>query len=727
MLIRATDFLSWETLEFEVGKGVTLIQGFNYDDQTPEGSGKSAILNALSWGLYGEIPKEALTDDVIREGKKSCKVEIVLPEFTVFRSRNPNDLCIKYPNKTYRGTNAVATQKEIERIIGMSFKTFCQSIYFAQNYPNKFVTANQEIKGKILSEILDLEQFDRARKVAAERIKVKKEDLIVATKDVEKHMTMKIGEESNIESFKELIQKFEKEKGDRIRNLFAEYSQVEEEAQEFAQKFELDRQEQMSKIEAHIKKIDDSQIELTKEIKALKKSLIDFDAQALSSERRKCLEDQEEHESFRNEVRVDLATIESTLAEHERLKREFKSGQKDFKEIGEKIKSKKLDIEGARSDLDEYREVLAEAVKAINSPVSENCPTCGQKWDGDPEHYGNELKKAEAQEKQGKKILSNYEKDLNDLKEREANTLTALSSLEKAIGNIGELPSTEKLEKLIKEATDGVEANKLRIKEIDAAILVSEKSKVKLEGLCDKKEQLETQKVEQGYLYAEYEARVPDREVRKYQERLEKLTKSIEEEDVKEPTLLQQKLKGSQEKSNKIQKDYEASLKEVHAIEASIIRLEATREGYKDVKVYTFENTLNQLTRKANKYMGELFNQQVKIKFSNVDMKIDSTVTIDGHERPLGLYSGGQFRRIALAVDLALADITLTRKSNKLNLIILDEYFKDLSEVSMDRILKILQSRMTPTVLIEHNSIFKSIVNSTVEVELRDGISRKIQ
>ena len=166
MRVKAKNFLSWEYLEFEIGQGITLIDGFNHDDGSSEGSGKSAILSAIAWGGYGEIPKDANVDEVIRHGQKSCEVRLEHDDFTIVRSRGPNDLCVYYPgkDKPYRGKDARETQKHIEKLLGMTFKTFCQSIYFPQNYPNKFVTANQEDKGRILSEILDLEQFDRARK-----------------------------------------------------------------------------------------------------------------------------------------------------------------------------------------------------------------------------------------------------------------------------------------------------------------------------------------------------------------------------------------------------------------------------------------------------------------------------------------------------------------------------------------------------------------------------------
>lgn len=114
---------------------------------------------------------------------------------------------------------------------------------------------------------------------------------------------------------------------------------------------------------------------------------------------------------------------------------------------------------------------------------------------------------------------------------------------------------------------------------------------------------------------------------------------------------------------------------------------------------------------------------EASIKFSNDDQKIESKITINGQSRSLGLLSGGQNRRFNLAVDLALSDIVSYRKSSKLDLLIFDEYFKDLSEISMEKSLDLLKARKCPVILIEHNSIFKNIVDNTFFVRLQNGTS----
>jgi len=172
--VKATNFLSWSELLFEVKDGITLITGWNETDQTSEGSGKSSIFNAVSWCLFGKLPKETKIDEVIRYGEKSCDVEVILKNgIRIRRTRNPNFLGI-YKNlvsEPILGKDAKETQKLIEQLIGFNFDTYCQTVYFAQNNFSKFITASEEEKARILSEIQNLSQFDKARKLCHEKLR----------------------------------------------------------------------------------------------------------------------------------------------------------------------------------------------------------------------------------------------------------------------------------------------------------------------------------------------------------------------------------------------------------------------------------------------------------------------------------------------------------------------------------------------------------------------------
>lgn len=726
MIIRAKNFLSWENLEFEVAKGVTLIQGFNHDDNTPEGSGKSAILNALAWGLFGKIPKDANVDDVIREGASKCEVEIELDGFSIYRSRKPNDLCIIQNNKEVRGKDARETQVQIEKLIGMSFDSFCQSIYFAQNYPNKFVTANQENKGKILSEILDLEQFDRARKAANDKLKLVKEELIGINKDVERYATLKQAEQKNRESLKELLAQFEEEKVTKIRSLFKYLGQNKAEAEKFLEEFEVSKREEIKKIKTEIKQTEFSiDLEEKEEFK-LNEVLEAWDTDKLNEELEALQEKIAELEDNRNDIRVKLGSVDMILKQQKKAQIDLKNLKGILDTTSEKIKDMELNIEGALSDLEHDSEVLEEAVAALKNSEKSNCPTCGQAWSGNISHYEKEVEKAKKEKSRTESMLKGYEKSLSELKESRITLKQDIKALEKEVSE-QEAPTTEKLNKRLESVQNDIEELKNSKKELENKIKALDRVESDIKAIKNKIEIFNKQKNKLEQQLEEVKSNSPDKFMEKFQRRANELESEIEAENAKKPTSLNDKISASSDKIKKLTSD----LNKVEAIQIEknkvAIQLEALKDGYKEVKAYAFQNVLNQLTRKANNYLGELFEQPVKIKFENVDMKIDVSVSIDDKERPLGLYSGGQFRRIALAVDLALSDITCSRNSNKLNLMILDEYCKDLSEVSMEKVLKLLQARKGSTILIEHNSIFKSIVNNVFEVELINKVSRRVQ
>ena len=197
MKLVAENFLSWEYLEFDLSKGVTLIDGYNYDDNTSEGSGKSSVINSLCWAMFGKLPKDVKIDDVIKQGQKGTCVTLQIDDYEIKRSRGPNTLLFTKAGKNVGGRTATDTQKKIEETLGISFKLFTQSIYFAQNNYSKFITATEEDKAKILSEIQDLTIFDAARKETHENYK----DLYVSIKELKHKQDLFKEKQSSIDSY----------------------------------------------------------------------------------------------------------------------------------------------------------------------------------------------------------------------------------------------------------------------------------------------------------------------------------------------------------------------------------------------------------------------------------------------------------------------------------------------------------------------------------------------
>ena len=676
--IKAKNFLSWESLSFDVVEGVTMIQGYNYDDNTPEGSGKSAILNALSWGSYGRIPKDAKIDDVIRDGQKSCEVRIELVDAVIVRSRKPNDLYIEVGDQKIKGKDSKETQQIVEELIGMGFETFCQSVYFAQNYLNKFITANQEDKGKILSEIQDLKIFDKARSLAHNKIKVLKPELLVMGGDLDRFSDLRDSELDKVNDTIAFLEEFKEQKKINLERLQEANNDTEAQAVKLAKEVDeykaVDAGELKHKQLAHENTIETLDVHLGDLQKA------------------------------KGEVKASLALKENAIEQAINL----------YKSI-EEIKAFNDDTPEFIKDLTERHTAESEALvemtedffklkESLENPGETPCPTCGQDWEGDTSHIEKAMGKVEKAMNDKTESITRL---IEAISERKQATKQATSNLadinkryEKAEGKAAvTIPSTEDLDVDLKDIIRAKVALTDMIRTIQGEL---NEASVKAERFSNSKALLKALKAQMQTIGADYA-----------------------EEEARSSEHIEAKIKAYHSKAldygiktKKLGKEYTKKT-------AYLNQLEILKAGYREVKAFVFQGILQELSNKANNYLSDLFEVPIKITFKNEDLKIATDVTIDGQTRPLGLYSGGQFRRICLAVDLALSDITASRKGKSLNLLVLDEYFKDLSEESMMKILELLQHRSGATLLIEHNSIFKSIVSNTYNVELIGGISRE--
>lgn len=616
--IEAVNFLSWDKLSLEIQKGeVTLIDGWNYDDETPEGSGKSSILNAISWGLYGKIPKEVNIDDVIKHGKKGTGVIIHLENgIKILRTRKPNKLDIVQGKTSLKGKDAKETQSIVEKMVGLSFEAFCQTVYFSQNAPKKFLLSNQEDKSKILSEIQDLSVFDRARKEAHELKKLEDSKLknLVHKREL---LTQKLEHlQSNIKTLEESI---------KVR-------------------------ENMHK-EALVEK-DNNIKSLQEELKSLKKSLKDLKKPELHDDR------------------TDIEPVMEEITEKAfELKSEIKNSDL-INKTHEDAKSRAVELATQyKSDEEKVSELKAH----ISNPES-GCPTCGN---------------------------SEYKHDTKDLEDK-------LSKLE-------EIQKTRK-EKIV-ELKTFLKENPLINTEDSLSLLKT------FEGDLSRLREAKTAQAKIRQLHDNYE-----REAALLQSKISDITKRVKQEKEREikkadTSLDQSKLEQSQDMLLKNEDGLRALGTLVKQTEEHSNRLDLLKSGFKEIKTFVFNSLLENITVKTNKYLADLFEVPVSLEFANDNMKIATNIHIDGISRSLGLLSGGQQQRFCFAVDLALSEIVSNRNTNDLDLLILDEAFKNLSEPSMNKCLNLLESLNKTTLLIEHNSIFKSIVSNNLLVEFRDGNS----
>jgi DNA repair exonuclease SbcCD ATPase subunit len=229
--IQAKNIFSWESLDYTFPNGLSQITGQNLDDGTNEAIGKSSIFNILCWALFGRIPKDVRIDEVIRQGQKSCEALVLLEDgYSVLRTRNPNRLILVTPKgQSIIGKDAKETQILIDKHLGLTFELFCQTVYFSQNQDKKFISINDTEKAKILSDIQDLEAYDKARVKCQAQIKELTTDRIQIENQIKQYQ-LQLKEKSNfLKYLEESILKFEEKKEKELAEITEEKKGIEEE------------------------------------------------------------------------------------------------------------------------------------------------------------------------------------------------------------------------------------------------------------------------------------------------------------------------------------------------------------------------------------------------------------------------------------------------------------------------------------------------------------------
>jgi exonuclease SbcC len=697
--ITAQNFMSWKELTFSITKGATLVDGWNEDDQRSEGSGKSAVLNSICWAIFGKLPKDANVDEVIKDGETSCAVVLEFDNGdAIVRSRKPNELLLSKAGATIKGKDARETQTIIEEYVGCNFETFCQSVYFAQNYDKKFLSSNQEEKGKILSSIQNLQVFDKARKEVMDLIKLEDGKISKLKTEIqvqENNLTNNKSQKSLVESF---IQ-------DKIQKHKAQVNMV---------------TQQINMLSGHIKRTETDLENISQRV-----VLIDLDALAkdkqeldqakteFSTQLSGILYEKSQVDSVRKVLQGKAKEIMTIAEKHNSLEKKLKSAVLEKQPEYVRLEADKKKTENYQSNLSFIRlnNKKAELEKFIANPSS-SCPTCGAELEAvDTTHtmlelntINNEIQEiidesaakviaiTQAQAQQAEKFKDDQAKlemELNELVDQHQVLTQYLVD--------NPQPSLEDL------TAKELEAKQV-IAQIDDALFQTQQKTLEHAQLTNQWKSLSDQVANYNQQKSAYETQ------------LEQLGQPDIKEDELKLANINSQLEVIGEKISELKRLLDES-------NSHSLRLETLKDGFKEIKSFVFTNALNELNFRTNQYLNELFEMEASIKFTNDDQKIESKITVNGQSRSLGLLSGGQNRRFNLAVDLALSDIVSYRKSSKLDLLIFDEYFKDLSEISMEKSLDLLKARKCPVILIEHNSIFKNIVDNTFFVRLQNGTS----
>lgn len=150
----------------EFGNGIVVIDGDNKDTGGKNGVGKSTIIEAICWGLFGRtVRKNTVEEQIVNvKAKKDCSVTInVNNNISIVRSRRPSFLELKIGNDNKTKESQLETQKYIEQLLNINYKTFLASIVFGQHNSLEFISASSEDKRTIIKNFLNLEEVFKVK------------------------------------------------------------------------------------------------------------------------------------------------------------------------------------------------------------------------------------------------------------------------------------------------------------------------------------------------------------------------------------------------------------------------------------------------------------------------------------------------------------------------------------------------------------------------------------
>ena len=161
---------------------LTLVLGHNLDmggDGSRNGTGKTTIINALSYALYGEALTNIRRDNLINKtnGKNmivTVDFEIDGTEYRIERARRPNTLKLFIdgvePSDQEQQGDSRETQKEIEKIIGFPHLMF-KHLIALNTYTEPFLGMKPNDQRDMIEQLLGITELSEKAEVLKELMK----------------------------------------------------------------------------------------------------------------------------------------------------------------------------------------------------------------------------------------------------------------------------------------------------------------------------------------------------------------------------------------------------------------------------------------------------------------------------------------------------------------------------------------------------------------------------
>lgn len=225
-----------QAVDFDKGH-LTLVLGENLDmggddSGSRNGTGKTTMINALSYALYGQALTNIRKENLIN--KTNAKAMLVTVEFDangvdyrIERGRKPNILKLYVNNEEQKTSDTQdddaqgdsrETQKAIERLLGMSHTMF-KHLVALNTYTEPFLSMKAADQREVIEQLLGITVLSEKAEALKEQAKQTKDSIQVETFKIESIKTANENVQKSIDSLVLKSSAWENKKQGELENL----------------------------------------------------------------------------------------------------------------------------------------------------------------------------------------------------------------------------------------------------------------------------------------------------------------------------------------------------------------------------------------------------------------------------------------------------------------------------------------------------------------------------
>lgn len=672
------------------------ISGFN-------GAGKSSLLDAITWNLWGASRAGDSSDALIRLGTQQMFVEFDFELdghiYTVKRKRNKKsggNSALEFWSNSHNLTEGTikATQQKIIDTLHLTYETFTNSSFIRQGHADEFTTKGPTDRKRILADILGLDHYDKLEEKAKEKAKEAQTKLTLLDYqllEIEAELSYKEDQQQNFNKLQVEVENKQKE----LKELEFLIKTIEDEKQAIQITINT-----LSEQQQRYKDLEKELVEFKTQIELKQRAQQEFQIildkrELIETNYNKLQKLQEEKKSLETE-RTELIKTKDELVLIE-------------KQINNREDKRKEAIAKLEIQLKEYQ-TITETLETQNEKLIRQktiCPTCGQNI-GEEKNQEIIAKNIGQIEKNKKLIdeinikITKFESVVLPEYEQAKQKQLEIKKIEEGTKNYLEVNS--QISDLAK-----FEQGYLKLQQAEIAIQTHREALEDLQEIYHSKE-LEQQKAKSFI-----------EDLEKYQQKYSEVTQKLLSQVILKDSLSQQilELTGQVGQAKQLidrAKQLENLNKQKQQEKQDLTK---QKEGYeelslafgkKGIQAMIIEQAIPEIEDEANNLLEKLTEGRMKVSFvtqketktkvMGVEGKkdfatvetLDIIISDEMGERPYEMYSGGESFRVNFAIRLAISKLLTHRAGAKLQFLVIDEGFGTQDATGRTRLVEVLDT-----------------------------------